>query len=376
MSEVVKQHEATAEKAKREQSGYRLGDIPQRIKSFGEKAFDWLVYGGIGFVSNELVSAEISKFSDKESTFLHRWKTNTEKTLLEKTTPALEKFSSKRSTKSYFKIDHFWGTKNLQQTLIKNPLAIFILTIGGNLMVIPIRLMEAVKDPVVHTINELWYGKEKANSAEMKEIRTDMNAEPQQSWASQIQSRLVTLFAAISLYLVAGSPKSPTTWALNDTKLDRWCSLDRIGTNFARKLEIFVHPERKADIMQIDKLSPYTVLKESKLPLKLKDSIFTLNAHKYSQVFTISAATSLLFYLTTRVFAARQERKHLSRRLENERTYVTAQPIKEEASSDKTLAADENQAEKSAPSRPQGQIHQPDYHGQQSQSPTLATAAG
>lgn len=330
--------------------------IPTRIKSFGEKLFDWGTYGGVGFAANEVASVAIKEYGEKKGTWLNHWWKTTESYLENLFAPSLEKFSARFSNKSYFKIDHFWSAKNLSNTLIKNPLGIFILTLGGNLMVIPIRMLEAVKDPIVQKANEMWYGKEQANSEAMQDIRARMNAEPQQNWGTQIKSRIVTLFGAVGVYLAAGTPYAPSTWALNDTTLDRWASLDRIGTNVVRKLERAFHPERAHQVGIFDKISPYKILEE--------ESKFANRGAKLFQVLTLSALFSFIFYLSTRVFARKQEEKtHKHMHAANNSPKESASPALAESLDEKTSTVTNNAWESKASDIPRASLEGIESHG-------------
>lgn len=337
--------------------------IPTRIKPFGEKFFDWGTYGGVGFVANEITSVAIKEHAKNKHTKLNHWWESTEAYLEKLFSPSLEKFSAKFSNKDYFKIKHFWSKENLSRTLIKNPLAIFILTLGGNLMVIPIRMLESVKDPIVQKINEMWYGYETANSETMQNIRAQMNDEPQQTWATQIKSRLVTLFGAVGIYLAAGTPNAPSTWLLNDTKLDRWSSLDRIGTNIVRKLERAFHPENQQQIASLDKASPYEILKH--------ESKFAQRGATLFQVLTLSAVFSFIFYLSTRVFARKHDEK-LQLQHKTDLTPHSKDKAIETEPENKTVAS-LAPAEHNTPS-PRIQIHE--NHGLLAQSAQIAAAAG
>lgn len=126
----------------------------ERTPSKGERAFDWLVYGGMNYVGTFILTIPVAysmKFGLLKNSYnsCHEWLMN-------------------RGLSSG------WATKLLDTTT---------LSMGGNLMVVPIKILEDNKRGIVDGLNK-QLGDDGPNAKNVEDA-------PKQDWLSLLKSRVV-----------------------------------------------------------------------------------------------------------------------------------------------------------------------------------------
>lgn len=275
----------------------------KRRKTKGEKTFDWLTYGGFGWIANEFVSGEIADQTiEKGGKLNHFYDSIVNK--LHKT----------------FKIDL---NNNSKSSWITTVTSIFVMTLGGHLMVGPIRYFEDRKNKIVRGLDVIIDGKQALDNPKTIAKHEAMDKEPQQSWGSLWQGRLVTVASAIGMHFAIGEKNAWSTKFLSDdSPLSKWSSLERINTSFFRMLGSFadnylgfdkgaasaiqaasIHVDYHHDILSANSVKrgkgPQGFLPEGKVASFGK---------KYGLVFMVSGVLAAGFYISSKLFARDNER--------------------------------------------------------------------
>jgi hypothetical protein len=149
--------------------------------SKGEKWFNWGVYSGMNYWLNLAMSVVITDI------FKNRWGQGA----LKKTADVFAKGLS--STKLFTPADAFHHSKTALET--------FALLSGGNILLIPLKMLEDRKRPIVHWLNEKMGVNQKAEDG--KELSPDKiyikEAQPEQSWGRIIWRRVLGILAVVGV---------------------------------------------------------------------------------------------------------------------------------------------------------------------------------
>jgi hypothetical protein len=209
--------------------------------------------------------------------------------------------------------------------LIKRPFDILIMTIGGNLLVIPMKIAEDHKGALVRTADNLHAGKK--NDPELEQAHAEMDAAPKQSWGSLLQSRVVTMLGAVGIDYAFGADDAWTSHISKNKVFKQWSTLNNINTSMFRGIGRFADEVLGFDkgaagrIRFAETHSPYNIISNSTLknmqandPLRAVHNLqsegkIAAAGKSYGFIFLLSGVLAGTFYLTSRVFAFNRDLK-------------------------------------------------------------------
>lgn len=264
----------------------------------GEIIFDLGVYGGISWILNEIVSARITNTIYKADP----------KAGIAKTGMFHETFK-----KSVNGLTEHVNPMKWSRTPFYLALEMFVMTIGGNLMVLLTKPAEDRKGKIVRWIdNQLSHGKGDADPG-IKRAHEEMDEAPKQTWGSQIKGRLLVLASAIGLHFIAGTEskhyQAPTTRWLKNTPFEKYSNLKRIMTTGTRdilslKFIPFIDKEHKA-AMKLNRAAAG----EFRWMQENEGKIAMAMGNTFGYVLSVSAAMAALFFASSRFFALWRDEK-------------------------------------------------------------------
>jgi|GEM_PF-2711146 len=277
-----------------------VNDAPRK-KTKGEIVFDWSVYGGFGFVANEIVSGKIQNRTIETGAPWYKFyegAVNGAHKLLGKNVSGVAEWSNK----------------------IKRPIDIFVMTLGGSLMVLPIKLFEDNKGMMVRFFDQTFDG-ERAKKPEVVNAHAEMDAAPKQSWGSLGQARAVTIGAAIAVDALAGDKNAVSTKLLEKTPLRDWSSLHRINVKATRGIakiwakHFNYQPEVYDIIKTAEKESPHMIISDKQVAKNIGTALEHLPSegkiasvgNTYGFLLFLSAALAAGFYASSKMFAKGRE---------------------------------------------------------------------
>lgn len=159
-------------------------------KSKGEKIYEWAVYRGMNYWFNLFSSVAFTDW------FEHGWKNvmNGRKGLnilkIDKAIDGIAKFLSSKTSLSPQKAHSY----------TENSFIYFALTMGGTALVIPLKLLEDRKRPIVHWLNKKFGVDQTAQDGH--ELTPDEiyieKEQPRQSWARAFGRRLIGMGAVLA----------------------------------------------------------------------------------------------------------------------------------------------------------------------------------
>lgn len=236
----------------------------RRLKTYGEKKFNWLTYGGFALLGNEAASLVI-------------------------TTLAEDQHGNARGIYKPFK-KFFTDMKGPQYASSGNLPKVLIALVGGMLMVPFVKNMEDHKGEKVREYDRKHYGNRVDSDPAFIAAHQEMDEAPKQSWGSLWKGRIVTVLAAIGVDSMIGWKDAPSTKLVEKitkpgSAWNNYSSMDRIATQIAEKsLKLF-------------KATPET----------------HPNANKWIQrgswLMVLSSTLTLLFYMSSQVFAKKRDEK-------------------------------------------------------------------
>ncbi|MBN8542959.1 MAG: hypothetical protein J0M34_01695 [Alphaproteobacteria bacterium] len=320
----------------------------KRRKTKGEKTFDWLTYGGFGWIANEFVSGEIADQMLEKGGKLNRLYEPTVRKLHETFNVAQKNIKGKSS----------W---------ITTAATMFVMTLGGHTMVGPIRYLEDRKAKVVRGLDVMIDGSQALDNPETSAKHAAMDKEPQQSWGSLWQGRLVTVISAIAMHFAIGEKDAWSTKLFSKgNPLNNWSSLERINTSVFRKLAVFSENVLKYDVgageriaaakafetvddvgntykpYEFDVLSSNAVKRGHGYGLQHEGKIASFGK-KYGLIFMVSGVLAGLFYVTSKVFASDRDKQNPDA---PRPSHHPANPVLPERYNDQLDAAPEAETEK------------------------------
>lgn len=237
----------------------------QRTK--GEKIFDLATYGGLGTLGNEAASFMIMK--QAESGAPKR---------------AFEKF-----------IGMFTRYEHAPDYISKGRFPVlFVATLGGHLMVPPIKWLENRKGAIVRKLDCAISGEEALQTPEMQQSHQEIDAAPQQSWGSLGKARVITVVAAALADFTFGWRESlsakffhhaadhlkDSPFASAAATAARFSSLDHVADEVSHAIV------KRMDV--VDKTPQGSAFK---------------NVHNATWLVTLSTTLTLLFYATSKMLA-------------------------------------------------------------------------
>jgi len=257
----------------------------KRTRTAGEKVFDWSTYGGLAFLANEIVSGKIQNYVLKEGKWATRDATIGHKTY-QSVVSGLHRLIGKDPSPS-----HWLG-------YIRRPIDIFVMTLGGSLMVFPVKFLEDRKSALVRFYDKTFHPDQTKNNTSIALAHEQMDREPKQTWWSLWKARLVVIPAAIIADALIGSKDALSTRLFD--KGNNWSSMHRINVQLVRKIVgHFGTRETKSIILENARNHPHDILDN--------EGKYARIGRTYGFLLFLSAALAAGFYLTSRIFARRRE---------------------------------------------------------------------
>ena len=310
-------------------TAHRAKAMQKRDQTKGELVFNFGVYGGISWIVNEILSTIITKtiyFADPAE------KAARAKQIAEQATRQLEKgeklvkpLSDGRFARAFNNTVNWLHTKANPFKWGKTPFYLasemFVMCIGGTLLVAPTKWIEDRKGKIVRSLDQFFHGGKE--DAKLEAAHKEMDEAPQQSWGSLWRGRLVVLASAIGLHFFAGAENTkpphgttgvepytaPTTRWLKGTIFEKYSNLSRImktGTRdlFSQPWMPFISKEHKAAMRTARAAEgvPVMTMAEGKIAHAMGNT--------FGYVLSVSAAMATIFYVSSRIFAAIRDNKN------------------------------------------------------------------
>jgi hypothetical protein len=261
--------------------------LQKRARTAGEKIFDWSTYGGLAFLANEIVSGKIQNYVLKQGQWATRDATIGHKTY-QSLVSGLHRLVGKDPSP-----EHWLGA-------IRRPIDIFVMTLGGSLMVLPVKFLEDRKSALVRFYDKTFHPDQTKNNTSITLAHEQMDREPKQSWWSLWKARLVVIPAAIVADALIGSKDAFSTKLFD--KGNNWSSMHRINVQLTRKIAgFFGKPEIKSAILNNAKHPEY------KYEIQNNEGNLAHIGKTYGFLLILSAALAAGFYVSSRIFARRRE---------------------------------------------------------------------
>ncbi len=255
----------------------------KRKKTAGEIAFDVSTYGGLSLLGNEVLSTTI--VTQAENGALKKWYE-----------PSVNFF---KNLKGFNKFDYV-GSGRMPYILWA--------TIGGMMLVLPVKWMEDRKGALVRKFDNLFHGGDTDKDPEIAAAHAEMDRAPKQSWVSLWEGRLITVASALVVDAVVGWPQAMFAKLFDGTKhLKDYMSFDRLAVTGARKTVGLFDKEKKQlfDTIFENVQDP---AKRYKIDPAIEGKATKVLATGGS-LLTLSLALTILFYATSKSFASGQQKR-------------------------------------------------------------------
>ena len=316
----------------------RADDKKRRVKTSGERLFDGATYIGVGIGLNELIS--IKSFDVFENGLLkpfYDW---------------AKEFSAKAPGIS--KIDYIGKGRFLR---------VCVALVGGTIVLLPIKWLEASKASIVGFFDRHIYGVKPEDDATISRLHQEMEKAPKQTWRSLIEGRLVVMAAAFGIDYLIAKPDAITTVPFEKTPLKDYSSLDRMASTIARNTVDFFDPKgAAARLLERDPLNPYDIQKEVKVGEQIVKAgegkaVRTISNGFY--LLTVAVALTVLFYVSSKLFA-----KNIAKKEDRKEAVARGEipPDKEVAVDEKSVDAAKPLAQ--ADAQPKTQVSDVERSGQ------------
>lgn len=251
----------------------------KRQRTAGENAFDLTTYGGIALVANEVLAVAIMRTTEAGKYFENAYKA-TQKIF--QSIPLANKSDYVRNRAHYI----LWATAS------------------GNILMLPVKLLEDNKGKLVRYFDRLWHGKQADTDPQIINAHEEMDQAPHQSWESIAKGRAITLVSALAVDSSLGHIGAVSTRHLPK---DAWySSLDRISHTAAR--------------LAVDKYEQWTGKgmegTQTRLAARDANNPFKIQPGEGKPVailaqgiglLTLSASLTALFYVSSKAFARGKE---------------------------------------------------------------------
>jgi hypothetical protein len=245
---------------------------PAQRKTSGERRFNWVVYGGIGWVANAILSVSLTDF------FLNGrgkdW-------LAHKTTWLNER------------APWFKHQPERKLAFTKKFLFVNLLCTGGTLLVPVMKWLEDRKHALVTRWDEAIYGDRVRTDPALLTAHQRMEHAPPQTWGSMLGARGIVIGFALLLEPLIGDHNSLFSRLLDKTKLGKIAGFDRLSATGARRFFGSFKPELLHPIEMAK--SPLKLTELERRPVKvLGYTIYEL---------VQSGTVAITFYNVSRVLA-------------------------------------------------------------------------
>ncbi len=227
----------------------------KRQKTWGEKCFDLFTYGGIGLIGNEIASYLVIRQAED----------------------GIIKNQYKKFTNYFTKMEGAHVPDYVSKGRFPE---LLLACVGGMLIVPPIKGLEDRKGAVVRKLDSWRHGKKADTDPAMVEAHQEMDHAPKQSWGSLWKGRVITVVSATIADALFGWRESLLPkLTKNMPTLHRFSSLDHISDEVSKGyLKLFkVVPEKSEQTFK--------------------------KVHRYTWLLTLSASLTLLFYISSKMFA-------------------------------------------------------------------------
>lgn len=242
-----------------------MGDAPKRKRTGGEWLFDATTYGGLALVGNEVVSTYIVKQAEKPTAFGR---------FFERASELTKKIGPK---------DKLPYTQSGRFNYINFAI------IGGFTMVPFIKFLEDNKGRLVRAADSIIHGVKADNDPEIRSAHEEMDNAPKQTWGSLMKGRVLTVLAAWGVDASINWKDGWTGRALKGTKLEKYSSLEAITGRVADHMGDSIAASRGMDMAKTANLKSWL--------------------NQGFGLLSLSAALTVLFYASSKVFASRSEHK-------------------------------------------------------------------
>lgn len=240
-----------------------------RKRSGGEKLFDLTTYGGLALVGNEVVSTYIVKQAEKPNAFGRFFESASN--LTKKIGPA--------------------GKMPYTQSGRFNYINFAI--IGGFTMVPFIKFLEDHKGKLVRFADRIIHGRQADTDPDMVRAHEEMDNAPRQTWGSLMKGRVLTVLAAWTVDASINWKDGWSARALKGTKLENYSSLEAVTGRIADKMGDSIAQHRGMDVAKAANLKSWL--------------------NQGFGLLSLSAALTVLFYVSSKLFASRSEHKRIEK---------------------------------------------------------------
>jgi hypothetical protein len=317
-------------------------DSDKRLKTYGEKKFNWYTYGGIALLGNEITSLGILHTIRREPNGTEGIARNLY-TKFESAVGGIAKHFERFSKPGFLRYmgDYIGGMKALGH--VPRLPYLLVATIGGMFMVPFVKMREDRKGDIVRQYDRDYYGARAESDPAIIAAHQEMDETPKQSWSSLWKGRITTVIAAAAADFTFGWPEALTTKVFkNSPTYQKFASLERMSAVVADN---------------VSRLATRVFSLGEK-----GQEIWRKNTDRATWILALSSSLTILFYLSSKVFARRREERI-------ERREHHPMPSQDSAQSDASdISLDRSQ---SAP-KPDAKIH--DASHQQTLTPTHALA--
>lgn len=234
----------------------------KRLKTWGEKLFDWKTYAGVALLGNEAASLVITTQAEH----------------------GIGKHWHKRQM-DYFK--SLEGKRFVPEYVSKGHLFKILIAVIGGMTVVPlVKYLEDHKGEIVRKSDRAHYGKQADTDPAIIAAHEEMDAAPKQTWGSLWQGRVITVLAAIGLDWTVGCKDAQSNKLFkNSPTFQKYANMDRLAERTSNRI---------MDTLKIAESARPTWDKWLK---------------QGSWLLVFSSTLTVLFYASSKLFATRREEK-------------------------------------------------------------------
>lgn len=205
--------------------------LAKPARTAGERHFDLLTYGGVGYAANVIISIGAMWFVDR---------THAGKDFLHATSHQLGRLSG------------------IKARIIRPQIRYSALLTGGFSVLAPIKMLEDRKMDIVQNYDARYYAAIPDASSQLQAAYERLQSEPKQNWSSILGSRFL---AMVPFYCFTSIAMRENQWLARQTNGQIFA--ERLITRAARDIDAALHrsdPKALAEIAEKNRLYPnYTV---------------------------------------------------------------------------------------------------------------------
>lgn len=263
----------------------------KRSRTSGENLFDLTTYGGFALLGNEVASTVIVKGAkDAIEKGLHE-KPSAELKGMQKVSGMLGKayagLNAKSTTMAGDKANYF-HTASVKPLRENRFTYITFAIVGGFLMVPFIKVLEDNKGKLVRFADRMIHGKRAETDENMVQAHKEMDEAPQQNWNSLMKGRATTVAAAFAVDTTINWENGLSARLMPNVKINSM----EAASNWAAD-------KGSAALTKMRGLTDQAAIKSQHAWLKNGIGLLTL-----------SGALTVLFYASSKLFAAKREHRN------------------------------------------------------------------